>query len=695
MGLGSRETSRRPPRSDSRIFRRSVLVAGVVALAGARPVVRDPGTIDPGVAVQSGASPAFACWFPAAVDDGATFPPDTMAAVGLHHLVVTLSSIVRIQGKTGHVIRTVPLDTFWASACVGGTNAGTACTLSGSECLGGGTCQSFGVTGVFAPRIVYDPAHDRFLFTAAAGRRSANASVLLAVSHDGDPTGSWRLYRFDADPADLDWADTPSPGYSDRFIAISANMFRPDPAGGEDTYQRTRVFLVDTTTAYAGGDLTPTVLDAGMTFALVPATTLDAGVGTLYFAARGSRDIGGVGSLALFAIDASNSPPTLAPTGLAHGPAWSAPGPPEGFAPQQGTACLGEERCGACTPSGMRCQTIQDCAAADTACSGASQKIDPGDDRVSSLVYRYGHLWAAHTVFLPAGGAPERSAVQWWEVAPDGTVFQQGLVDDAQGHLDPQGRVVHFFYAYPSLAVNGTRDAVLGFSRFSADSFPSAAYAYRAGGDPAGSLRDPAVLFAGRGPYVRIDERGRNRWGGSSATVVDPSTDREIWTIQEYAQPPGPLVGYWGTWWGAVTDPILDDADGDGHPALCDNCPGVQNADQLDSDGDGIGDACDNCPFVRNSDQADFDCDHIGDACETGARLADIDNSGRVDGFDLALMGRAFGSHADNPPQGMSYCLPQSDPRYDARADLDRDGTIDGFDLALLAPQWGVTVVGP
>ena len=47
-----------------------------------------------------------------------------------------------------------------------------------------------------------------------------------------------------------------------------------------------------------------------------------------------------------------------------------------------------------------------------------------------------------------------------------------------------------------------------------------------------------------------------------------------------------------------------------------DNCPGVDNADQVDTDGDGIGDACDNCPNTANPNQLDSDGNGIGDACE-------------------------------------------------------------------------------
>ena len=84
----------------------------------------------------------------------------------------------------------------------------------------------------------------------------------------------------------------------------------------------------------------------------------------------------------------------------------------------------------------------------------------------------------------------------------------------------------------------------------------------------------------------------------------------------------------------------------------------------------------DNCPQTPNRPQDDFDEDATGDACENGPVAADIDQSGRVDGLDLAHLARAFGRRCEQSG-------------YSAATDLDRNCTCDGDDLARLAAAFG------
>lgn len=100
----------------------------------------------------------------------------------------------------------------------------------------------------------------------------------------------------------------------------------------------------------------------------------------------------------------------------------------------------------------------------------------------------------------------------------------------------------------------------------------------------------------------------------------------------------------------ATVNPNAGDQDGDGLINQCDtdndndgfdddvdNCPLLENVDQLDSNGDGLGDACDadadgientvdNCPLTANTDQIDTNQDLVGDACDE-----DADSVRRVD----------------------------------------------------------------
>ena len=56
-----------------------------------------------------------------------------------------------------------------------------------------------------------------------------------------------------------------------------------------------------------------------------------------------------------------------------------------------------------------------------------------------------------------------------------------------------------------------------------------------------------------------------------------------------------------------------------------------------------------------------------------------MNNSARVDGFDLAAIGKALGS-------------PEGDENYATATDLDRDGMIDGMDLDLLSQCFGLEI---
>lgn len=85
-----------------------------------------------------------------------------------------------------------------------------------------------------------------------------------------------------------------------------------------------------------------------------------------------------------------------------------------------------------------------------------------------------------------------------------------------------------------------------------------------------------------------------------------------------------------------------------------------------DQDRDGVPDTADNCIRTTNANQRDTDADGFGNACD-----ADLDNNGRVDATDQALLRKALRSRA-------------GDARFNPDADFDGNGLVDSADLAVL-----------
>jgi hypothetical protein len=417
--------------------------------------------------------------FAALSDNDTRIPPDTNGAAGPNHLMVALNSEILIQDKRGNVLSRVSLDSFW--------------TTLGSQ-------------STFDPRIVYDANDRRWYFAVGADARQTTSAVLIGVSLTDDPTGSWNLYKYTVDPTKLLWADFPTLGFNKTWICLQVNMF--PITSGSGTF-RSQVYAFPKANLFNGNGncsvFNSTFMESiGST--QVPAVTFDPAEPTQYLLQDWNGNSGGNGFLRLYQITGAVGAETLAPVAFVSAAApWDSQGP---LAPQLGSA----------------------------------QRIDTGDSRMQNVLLRNGSLWAAHAVFLPAGGSASRSSVQWWQITTAGGVRQRGRVDDSSGVT---------FFAFPSIAVNRNNDALVGYSRFSASQFASASYSFRASGDPANTLRADTLIKAGEASYFKTFSDTENRWGDYSASTVDPTNDTDFWTIQEFAGTPSG-DDRWGTWWARI-----------------------------------------------------------------------------------------------------------------------------------------------
>jgi hypothetical protein len=434
-------------------------------------------------------SPAPASSFEALSGELPVTPPDAHGAVGPNHIMVTLNTEVRIQDRDGTPLLTMTLSQFWQSAAA--------------------------FSGAFDPRVFYDSFADRWIVTSSMAARSAQSALLIGASQTGDPTGRWNLYRIDADAADLTWLDYPTVGFNKTWVVVQGQMFIPDADSLTDFgLVRTQIWAISKASLYAGQSVSFTLFSTdSIGYGQCPAVTLDPSLADLFLLQNWNGNENANGVLRLYKISGAVGSEVLTPVAFI-----GTADPWDSIQPNRSTTDMAPQK-------------------------GSPYKIDTGDSLFTSVVFRNGSIWAAHTIFLPAG-LPTRSAIQWWQLTPAGDVIQRGRVDD------PSGRV---FRAFPSLAVNKNGDLLLSFTSYSADQYPAASYAYRAAADPRGAIRSDVALKAGEKQFEYYGG-GKIRWGDYSATSVDPANDTDFWTIQEYVKTSQPVTlrDRWGTWWGRV-----------------------------------------------------------------------------------------------------------------------------------------------
>ncbi|MBS1731416.1 MAG: T9SS type A sorting domain-containing protein [Bacteroidetes bacterium] len=349
------------------------------------------------------------------------------------------------------------------------------------------------------PHVEYDAQLSHFYISTLGVTTTGDYSLMFGASVTNDPTGNWNLYALSLGSEFIQ--DAPQMGYSKRWFTMSTMQY--DTA--TFNFNSSGVYLMSVA-QMANGTLSSVYsLDDNNFFSISPVETQDLNINNHYLVTNIGSSVD-TGYLYVAYIGGSLIAPTYNYVNyVTKASPWST------------TPVYGSQ-------------------------NGTSDQIYLGNTKLRGAVYKNGHIFTSHTVYLPAT-TPTRAAAQYWDFTVSSlAVNQLGRVED-NNNVN--------MYGFPSLAVNANNDILLSYNVFSATTYPSAAYSYRNGADAANSLRKSNTYKKGRATYFEGGNAGLTYyWGSYTSTSVDPS-DASFWTVQEYAEKP---VNKWGTWWAHVDD---------------------------------------------------------------------------------------------------------------------------------------------
>jgi hypothetical protein len=449
-------------------------------------------------------------------------PPDPIAAAGSTQVVSVVNTTIEWYTKAGVNENTQRL----------GKNASTEV---------GSFFESLSpLTGTFDPKVIYDQYDGRFVVVSleqtdtSEGGADNTSRILVAVSDDDDPNGTWYFHAIDSKItiSMIDhWADYPGLGLDDNAVYITANMYEFAADGGG--YGGQRLWIIDKTPFYSGGAASVSVYDP--------------------FNAAG---VGGF---------ASTSQPAhmfgTAPTGVGTFLAYYS-GLTDGTNEYVGVIRVDD-------PLGTPVFSNQFVFAGDiditdsTSLPDAPQKdttatVEVNDRRTLNAVWRDDFLWVSTTMIPSSGDDMGQSTAHWFKIH---TATLSSLAMDDQGNVGGEDIATGTYTFMPSLAVNGNETMVIGFSASSTTMYPGAYFAGRLMGDAPGTVGASGVLRSGLDYHVRTFGGSRNRWGDYSGMSLDPSDGTKFWAFNEYAINRGTVFGgedgRWGTAFGEIPVDVI------------------------------------------------------------------------------------------------------------------------------------------
>ncbi|MBC3192824.1 hypothetical protein H7X46_17300 [Pseudonocardia sp. C8] len=360
--------------------------------------------------------------------------------------------------------------------------------------------------GLFDPKLAYDHYAGRWIIAVAARRQSpAGSWIMLGVSQGADPAGAWWVWALDfgvdGSTPSANWADYPMLGFDTQGIYLTTNQFA---VGGSGGFSYAKLRILNKAEAYAGAALgwydfwnlrNP---DNSVAFTVQS---------TMHFRGTG----GNPPAYFCNALWPSGSTLTL----------WQLDDPLAHWRGAQPNLRAHRVAC-------RSYDLPPDAEQPDT-----TTRIETNDTRLLSSVFQFvggtQRLWTAHTSKITwSGDSAARCAVQWYEI--DTTTRQ--VVQ--QGAFGASG----FYYFFPVVQTDISRNAHLCFSRSSRQEYGSLRQTGRRVTDAANSMQGSALVKAGESAYTL------GRWGDYFGHARDGGDASRVWLYGEFAD----AVNSWGTW---------------------------------------------------------------------------------------------------------------------------------------------------
>jgi hypothetical protein len=382
-------------------------------------------------------------------------PPDTMGAAGPNHFVTFVNNGFVIYNKDGSLVSRTSETSFWAAA------------------LG------FDPGNLSDPRILYDPASQRWFTSMITIDQTTNNKILIARSNTADPTQGFKGVAYTT--TNNLFADFPTLGLDANGVYVSTNNFTAANAfTSEGMYSVPKADLLADTPSLARLNKFDSLSVGTFGDTLQPAVN---------FGPKAPTD-----PEPIVAVSATNFNRYI-------------------YSRLNGTSTSGA------TIGGATVKSVQSTSTPNpSAQPGSNNTVDNGERNFSSSPVQVGNFLYSVMATRVSG----RTAARWTITnATTFAIVQQGTISSSS-----------LSYFYPSIAVNTSGDVVIGFSGSNSSTFAStyAIVGTSAGGVPGGTLTfgSPVQTKAG------VDFYDGARWGDYSATTVDPADPGIFWTHQEY-----------------------------------------------------------------------------------------------------------------------------------------------------------------